>query len=236
MPLESRTDGIIPTKILIMGVGVNPFPSYEAAIACLGRCIEQKQQIFIAAINPEKIYRAQSDLRLKALLNDANVSICDGIGAAWAARVLIGRSIPRVTGVALFYELISAAGDRSWRVFLLGAAPDVNEQAATTLLAANPRLNIAGRLDGFFEDSVTAVDAINTSEADIVFVAMGSPKQEVWIQENRGTINASILMGVGGTFDVVSGRVKWAPKIFRKTGTEWLYRLVCEPRRNVTLL
>ena len=75
------------------------------------------------------------------------------------------------------------------------------------------------------------VDDVNRSEADILFVTMGSPKQEQWIAENREAINASFCMGVGGTFDVVSGKVKWAPAICRKTGTEWLYRLLSEPKR-----
>lgn len=121
----------------------------------------------------------------------------------------------------MFYELIAAAGDRGWKIFLLGAAPEVNEQAESTLLESDPNLKIVGRMDGYFDDSA----------ANIEFVAMGSPKQEIWIQHHRSKVNASILMGVGGTFDVVSSHVKWAPKIFRQTGTEWLYRLVSDPRR-----
>ena len=131
----------------------------------------------------------------------------------------------------MFYELIAAAGDRGWKIFLLGAAPEVNEQAESTLLESDPNLKIVGRMDGYFDDSAAAVNAINLSAANIEFVAMGSPKQEIWIQHHRSKVNASILMGVGGTFDVVSSHVKWAPKIFRQTGTEWLYRLVSDPRR-----
>ena len=94
-----------------------------------------------------------------------------------------------------------------------------------------PSLKIVGSQDGFFSDSNAVVMLINQSGADIVFVAMGSPRQEEWIQQHRSQIRAPFLMGVGGTFDVVAGLVAWAPKIFRSTGTEWLYRLIREPRR-----
>lgn len=227
----SGDEKITPTKVQIMGVGVTPFDGYWHAVDSIGRLIEGQRQTFIAAINPEKLYRAQFDSELKSLLNNANITICDGIGAAMAGRVLNGKMVPRITGVALFYELIQAAEKRGWKIFLLGAAPDVNEQARLALSAANPALNIVGSLDGFFKNSDEAITAINKTGADILFVAMGSPRQEVWIQQNRDKINASVLMGVGGTFDIVSGRIRRAPKIFRKTGTEWLYRLIREPKR-----
>ncbi len=103
--------------------------------------------------------------------------------------------------------------------------------AYDTLLKSYPGLSIVGRHDGYFKNSGKVIEDINRSEADILFVAMGSPKQEQWLSENWDTIQASFCMGVGGTFDVVSGKVKWAPTICRKTGTEWLYRLVSEPKR-----
>ena len=99
------------------------------------------------------------------------------------------------------------------------------------LLENYPGLDVAGHIDGYFSDSQLVVDTINRSRANIVFVAMGSPKQEEWIARHRDNIHASILMGVGGTFDVVSGRVRRAPGVFQRTGTEWLYRLVREPGR-----
>lgn len=231
MKHNATDEKITPAKVQIMGVGVTPFGSYRHAVNSIGRLIASQRQTFIAAINPEKIYRAQIDPELKSLLNNANITICDGIGVAIAGRVLNGKMIRRVTGVALFYELIQAAGKHGWKIFLLGAAPDVNEQARLALSAANPTLNIVGSLDGFFENSDETVATINKTGTDILFVAMGSPRQEVWIQKHRGKINALVLMGVGGTFDVVSGRIQRAPKIFRKTGTEWLYRLIREPKR-----
>jgi N-acetylglucosaminyldiphosphoundecaprenol N-acetyl-beta-D-mannosaminyltransferase len=214
-----------------MGVKVTPFETYGDAIRTVSALLESGDKAFSAAINPEKIYRASYDNQVRDLLNQAEICICDGIGAALAVRVLHGRKIGRITGVSLFFELVKAAADRKWKIFLLGAGPDVSAAAAKKLQENHPALQIVGRQDGYFQNSDEVVEAINNSGAQLVFVAMGSPKQELWITENRGKINAPFCMGVGGTFDVVCGKVEWAPEFFRKTGTEWLYRLVREPKR-----
>ncbi len=228
---ELEIEKIVPAPLPLMGVKVTPFNDYQHAVATVGQLLDAKQKTFSAAINPEKIYRASHDSQLRDLLNHAEICICDGTGAAIAVRVLHGKKIGRITGVSLFFELIKAAADRQWKVFLLGAGPDVNEAAAEKLLEDYPSLQIVGRQDGYFKDSDQVVEAINASGAQLVFVAMGSPKQEIWITENRDKLNAPFCMGVGGTFDVVCGKVEWAPEFYRKTGTEWLYRLVKEPKR-----
>ena len=221
----------LPEKIPVMGVHITPFASYAEACQGIGELIATRQKAFSVAINPEKIYRAQHDETLCRLLNVAQIGICDGIGAALAVRLLRGASIPRITGISLFNELVRAAEKNAWKIFLLGASPESNQGTEQNLLTTHPNLKIVGRRDGYFQDSAEVVAQINTSGADIVFVAMGSPKQELWIHENRADIEAPFCMGVGGTFDVVSGKAKWAPPVFRKSGTEWLYRLICEPKR-----
>ncbi|MBV5327484.1 MAG: WecB/TagA/CpsF family glycosyltransferase, partial [Chlorobium sp.] len=123
------------------------------------------------------------------------------------------------------------AAQKGWRIFLLGASAESNQGACDKLAAEYPGLKIVGRIDGYFQNSDEVVNRINASGADLVFVAMGSPKQERWIDENRPALDAPFCMGVGGTFDVVSGKAKWAPAFCRKTGTEWLYRLIVEPKR-----
>ena len=220
-----------PDAISLMGLKITPFSNYTHACECVGRLIRSGGKAFSVAINPEKIFRASYDKSLAELLNRAQIAICDGIGTALAVRLLYGYSISRITGVSLFYELIKAAASKRWKLYLLGASPESNEGACKNLLAKYPALQIVGRHDGYFDDSNEVIQAANDSGADILFVAMGSPKQEAWIAGNRDKIKASFCMGVGGTFDVVSGKVKWAPAICRKTGTEWLYRLVSEPKR-----
>lgn len=221
----------LPTPLPLMGVKVTPFESYRHALMSIREIIESQTKGFSAAINPEKIYRAHHDDQVKSLLNLADVCICDGIGAAFAARILHGRKICRITGIALFFALIKEAADRGWRVFLLGAEPEVNRIATQQLKGDFPSLQIVGGQDGYFKDTEKVVQAINDSGAQLLFVAMGSPRQEQWITDNRKDIDAPFCMGIGGTFDVVAGKVEWAPAFFQKTGTEWLYRLVREPKR-----
>jgi N-acetylglucosaminyldiphosphoundecaprenol N-acetyl-beta-D-mannosaminyltransferase len=224
-------DDQLPASITVMGVNITPFSDYAQVSRCIEELIASGKKAFSVAINPEKIYRANHEPELKTLLNRADIGICDGIGAALAVRLLKGTAISRITGISLFFELVKAASAKGWKVFLLGASPESNEGAFKKLSEDYPTLKIVGRVDGYFKDSQEVISQINSSGADIVFVAMGSPKQELWIAENRDAINASFCMGVGGTFDVVSGKVEWAPPFFRTTGTEWLYRLVREPKR-----
>jgi len=183
------------------------------------------------AINPEKIHRAGIEPELWHLIRQANLHICDGIGASVAARLLHGMHIRRITGVQLFIELMAAAEKEALSVFLLGASRESNDGARKCLERRYPALRIAGNQDGYFDDNERVVHQINRSGADMLFVALGSPRQEKWIAEHRDQINASFCMGVGGTLDVLSGHAKWAPSVFRKTGTEFLYRLARNPRR-----
>ncbi|MBN2810090.1 MAG: WecB/TagA/CpsF family glycosyltransferase [Deltaproteobacteria bacterium] len=221
----------LPQNLPLMTLQVTPFTDYAHACICVGELVTSGQKAFSVAINPEKLYKAEQDRELASLINQAQIFICDGIGAALAVRVLDGRAITRITGVALFYALVKKAAVAGWRIYLLGAAPEVNRSACERLLQDYPDLQIVGRHDGYFTDSEKIVDDINASGAEILFVAMGSPKQEAWIAGHRERINAAFCMGVGGTFDVVSGKVRWAPLFFRQTGTEWFYRLLSEPKR-----
>ncbi|MEA3227255.1 MAG: WecB/TagA/CpsF family glycosyltransferase, partial [Planctomycetota bacterium] len=119
-----------------------------------------------------------------------------------------------------------------WGVYLLGASSQSNAAARSRLQETYPDLKIVGWQDGYFEDSDAVVEHINASGASLLFAAMGSPKQEHWISRHRHAINANFCMGVGGSFDIASGGLKRSPKVFRVTGTEFLFRLVMEPRKR----
>lgn len=215
----------------ILGVRISLFRSYRHAVDMIVERIILGEKTFCIAINPEKIYRAQKDIALRELLNLADLPICDGVGAVLAARLLHRRKIARITGVQLFLHLMQVAEDHKLGVYLLGASAESNAQACLNLLAKHPRLRIVGSGDGYFLDDREMVNQINASDADMLFVAMGSPRQEKWIATHRHEIRAPFCMGIGGTLDVVAGRVAWAPAICRRTGTEFLYRLFKEPRR-----
>jgi len=191
--------------------------------------IVARRPTFAVAINPEKIYRARQDPRLLAVLQDATFGLCDGIGVAVAGLLLHRHLLQRCTGCDFFFRMTERAALRGWGVFLLGASAEANERAAAKLTERYPGLRIVGRRDGFFSDSAAVVREINESGADLLFVAMGSPKQELWLAEQRASLQAPFCMGVGGSFDVAGGLARRAPKFFQKTGTEYLFQLVTRP-------
>ncbi len=237
-PRQIEITGPPGDTVSVLGIQVDAFKSYDQAIQFSRGKIETRTKTFCVAMNPEKMYRATRDGKLKAVLDQANLRICDGIGVALASWLLHGRMLFRCTGVDLFLRLIEAAAAKGWRVFFLGASPDSNFDAVENLLRSYPALQIAGCRDGYFDDSREVVQLINDSGADLLFVSMGSPRQEYWISEHLHHVTAPFCMGVGGSFDIVSGTAQRAPLAFRKTGTEWLFRLIREPariRRQVAL-
>ena len=221
-----------PRRIEILGVPVDCLTmdrTVELAASVLAGNVAHS----IVAVNPEKVMRARYDVRLRDQLRRAGVLIPDGIGVVIAARILgLGR-LQRVPGSELMPRLCELAGRTGRRVFLFGAAPDVNERAAQVLQTRYRGLTVAGTQHGCLKDGdmPDLVGRINSSQADILFVALGSPKQEDWIDRYLPQLNVKICQGVGGTFDVIAGRVRRAPAAFRAVHLEWFYRLVANPRR-----
>ena len=211
---------------------MTPFETYDQVLERVEKAVESNRKSFCAAINPIKIYRAWHEPDLLTLLRQADINICDGVGVSIASRILHGRAIPRITGCDLFFRLLPVAARKGWGVYLLGASAPSNAATRAGLQSMYPGLRIVGWHDGYFEDSAEVIEQINASGADLLFVAMGSPKQEYWIGRHRQAIDASFCMGVGGSFDVASGAVRRAPRIFRMTGTEFLFRFVMEPRKR----
>jgi exopolysaccharide biosynthesis WecB/TagA/CpsF family protein len=222
----------IPTPIEIMKIPVTPFSSYEQALGCAEKIVESSSKSFWVAINPIKIYKAWNNSELLELLRQADVGLCDGMGVAVTSKMLYGKNLFRCTGCDLFFRLISLASRKGWSVYMLGSSAQINEAARAKLLKKYPGLKIAGWQDGYFKDSRKVVERINSSKANILFVAMGSPKQELWIWEHWQAIDTNFCMGVGGSFDIAAGNLKRAPKFFQVTGTEFLYRLICEPLKR----
>ncbi|UCD53210.1 MAG: WecB/TagA/CpsF family glycosyltransferase [Phycisphaerales bacterium] len=218
-------------KLEILGIPLSPLASYDEAVDHVVERVRGGQKTFCVALTPEKSQRAHRDDELKQIIQSAEIQICDGVGVAIAARVLHGRKVARVTGVELFTKLLIRAEAEDLAVFLLGASPESNAGACEEIGQMCPRLRIVGSQHGYFEDAATVVEAINASGADMLFVAMGSPRQEKWIARHRDKLAVPFRMGVGGSFDVLSGAATRAPRLFRRTGTEFLYRFVKEPKR-----
>jgi exopolysaccharide biosynthesis WecB/TagA/CpsF family protein len=221
-----------PIPINVMGVPIVPFESYSQALECIENSVDSRKKSFWIAINPQKCYRAWQESELMDILNQADVVFCDGVGMSLASKILNGQMLTRCTGCDLFFKTLSLATQKNWGVFLLGASTKSNSEACKKLKETYPNLRIVGQQHGYFENSSLVIEQINASKADLLFVAMGSPKQEYWIWHNRQAIEVPFCMGVGGTFDVASGDLIRAPKIFQKTGTEFLFQLITEPLKR----
>ncbi len=204
----------------------------RGAVDRVDEAIQSGSQMAIFAMNPEKVIAAQRDQGLAATLASAELLIPDGIGVVMALRRQ-GLDVERVPGSELMPALCELAALRSASVYLLGARPEVNARAAAALRASYPRLQIAGRHDGYFSEAQTqeVIADINASGAAIVFVALGSPRQERWIMTHREQLQVAVLQGVGGTFDVLAGAVRRAPPLWLRLNLEWLYRLLSQPSR-----
>lgn len=203
----------------------------EEALNEVEDIIRDKKPSFVVAINPEKIMKAKKDEGLRKLLNSAAIQIPDGVGVLIASKLKRGSIKKRVTGIDLMQNICKRASQKGYRVFLLGAKPGVAKRAAEILKEKYTGLNICGIRDGYFKDEDNVIDEIRESRADIIFVAMGSPKQENWITGNMEKYNVPLSMGVGGSFDVICGNIKRAPDFMCKMGLEWFYRLIKEPSR-----
>ncbi|MGR6341114.1 WecB/TagA/CpsF family glycosyltransferase [Priestia megaterium] len=214
----------------ILGIDVCSDTYDELAVKLL-QDIDKGRKSFIVAINPEKIMKAQEDRELKSLLNQATYQIPDGIGVILASKLKKGRIRERVTGIDMMLKLCKEATNNGKRIFLYGAKPGIADEAKAKLEEMFPGILIVGTLNGYEKNEEVIERTINDSGAEIVFVALGSPAQENWIIAHKEKLNPSVYQGVGGSFDVISGRLNRAPAVFQKFGLEWLYRLVKEPWR-----
>lgn len=205
--------------------------SYDELKHAVYNDYKEGRKVFLVAINPEKILKARKDEKLMNLLNNATYQIADGVGIIYASRIQKGQIKSRVTGIDSMEMLCELSNDKGLKIFLYGAKPEVVKAAKDKLEEKYKNISITGYIDGYVQDNDKVIEEINKSKADIVFVAMGSPKQEYWIVENMDKVSPTIFQGVGGTFDVISGRIKRAPRWMQKMGLEWFYRLVKEPKR-----
>lgn len=192
----------------------------------------QKGTIF--AVNPEKIMRARENEELKCALDNSSLLIPDGVGVTWAARALaLTDSMDRVAGADLMPKLCELAERKLYRVFLFGGKEEVNRRAVEELQLRFPALQISGRHHGYVNDldGPALIREINASKTQILFVALGSPRQELWISRYQSELDVSVCQGIGGTLDILAGSVKRAPEVWRRNKLEWLYRLLNQPSR-----
>ena len=188
---------------------------------------------YIVAVNPEKVFAIKSNDFLNDFLANASLVVPDGIGVVAAIKLLYGDTIGRVPGADLMQEICARAPHKGYRIFIYGGKEEVNREAVEVLQEKHPGLQVVGRANGYVsEDEMPSlIRQINESCADILFVALGSPKQEQWLYEHLAEVNVRVCQGIGGTLDTIVGNVPRAPKFFQRCHLEWFYRLLKQPSR-----
>lgn len=228
-------------KISIMDVGLNNTNKAEAKRIIDERLEDGGDEIFtIFTPNTEIIMFCNKDSELKRIINKGSLVLADGIGLIYASKI---RRVPikeRVTGFDTSVEILKIAVEKGYKVFLLGGAPGIAGKASENISREYGDV-VCGHQHGYFkgqhigypdhEEEREIIKRINDLKPDIMFVGLGSPKQEKWIEYHRNKLDTNIIIGNGGTIDVLSGNVKRAPQFFQKLGLEWLYRLLADPKR-----
>ncbi len=205
----------------------------EETLKRIEKFIEEKQVVQHVVVNVAKLVYAQSDENLKNIINSCPLINVDGAGVILGAKFL-GINIPqRVTGIDLMEKLIEFSSQKGYKVYFFGAKEEIVSSVVKIYAEKYPTLCIAGFRNGYYEDAdeENVAAEIEASDADILFVAMGSPKKEFFLNKYSQKIGIPFTMGVGGSFDVVAGKVKRAPQWIQKIHSEWIFRLIQEPKR-----
>ena len=214
----------IQNKAKIQGFEVNTYSEEEAFV----RIQESGGQV--VTINPEIIAMAKEDAELKEIINSAELVIPDGIGVEIGLKIL-GHNVKRIPGINFARRLLTTSVKNAQTVALVGSKPTVLKKTIDNLRNEIQGINIIYSRDGYFGDNQNVIEDLKLCKPDIILVAMGAPKQEKFIYQLKKVLPNSIMVGVGGSFDVWSGFIKRAPEIYQKLGLEWLYRTILEPER-----
>jgi N-acetylglucosaminyldiphosphoundecaprenol N-acetyl-beta-D-mannosaminyltransferase len=217
---------------VLFGVPITPATMPEA-LDQVDRAIRDKQRLLIGVVNAAKIVNMRRDPELRQDVLSSDIIFADGMSVVWASR-LLGRPLPeRVAGIDLMYGILERGQEKGYRVYLLGATREVVETAADRIRKQYPGVAIVGHQHGYFSDAEeeAVASAIADTRPDVLFVAITSPRKERFLARWSGRLGVSVWHGVGGSFDVLAGKVERAPEAWQRLGLEWLYRVKQEPRR-----
>ncbi|SFH76654.1 WecB/TagA/CpsF family glycosyltransferase [Pisciglobus halotolerans] len=218
-------------KVNVIGIVFDNYTKKEFIQFFLER-INKKEKTFVVTANPEIVMFAKNNPFYYKIIKKANYVVPDGVGVIKGAQLLGSPLAERVPGFELMLALLQEANLNQLRVYFLGAKQEVVEKAVAQVRKDYPLIQIAGYHDGYFDlKDKKMINEVQGTQPDIVFVALGFPKQEKWISQYLETAEKGILMGVGGSFDVLSGNARRAPKFFLDHNIEWFYRLLKQPSR-----
>ncbi|MBV9119237.1 MAG: WecB/TagA/CpsF family glycosyltransferase [Chloroflexi bacterium] len=215
--------------VRFLGVRVDDVTLDEAA-ALAGEYVLSGAPRQIATVNPEFVMAARRDPAFQATLEAADLCVPDGVGLMWGSWLLRRPLHGRVPGVDLVWKIAELAAERGWSLFLLGGRAGAAQATADRLCERFPRLPIAGVAE-YDPNDPAALEVVRAAHPDVLLVAYGAPAQDLWIRDHAGTLGVPLSLGIGGTFDFISGRARRAPRWLRRLGLEWLHRLTREPWR-----
>ena len=203
---------------------------FKDAIEKANICVENNRIAQIVTINPEMFSEAERNKDFAEVLDNAEIIVPDGIGVKIALKIM-GIESERVPGIDLAKNLLKIAESKRWTVALIGAKEEIISKTVLNLKNELPNLNIVYAHNGYFDNDNIIYNELKQAKPQLILVAMGSPRQELFIYNAKKVLERGLMIGIGGSFDVWSGNIKRAPEIFQKTGTEWLYRTITQPER-----
>lgn len=221
-------------RLPILDIWVDPVSRDEALQKVRGFLDHGDRPHAIFAANPEKNFSVPADAELYQCYLEADLLLPDGIGVVLAARLLHGKRLQRLPGSEFIFDICQLAATEGHAIFVYGAREEVNLRSVELLRERYPGLRIAGRANGYVpkEEMPGLIERINASQAAILFLALGSPRQEKWFAAHKNELSSvRVVQGIGGTLDTIGGDVQRAPDFWCRHNLEWLYRLAKEPKR-----
>ncbi|MEN6413686.1 MAG: WecB/TagA/CpsF family glycosyltransferase [Veillonellales bacterium] len=224
-------------RIAVLNTQINAV-TMEEAVSLIEKFIQERVPHLVATANAEMVMLAEKDKELAEILKNADLIVPDGAGVVWAARHQ-GYIVPeRVAGYDLVQYLLKRSAAKGYRVFLFGGSPGIADRARIVAEQYYKGVKILGTCNGFFDAKreQEIIQMIQSVQPDILLVALGVPKQEKWLARHMSQLNVPVSIGVGGTFDVMSGVMKRAPLWMQRANIEWLFRLISQPKRAMRML
>lgn len=205
--------------------------SMEEVLDLVDKSIQDRKKLHIGVVNAAKIVRMQTDAALRDSVLASDVIFADGMAVVWASRLLGVPLVGRIAGIDLMFGIFARGDQKSHRIYCLGATDEVVGKVEQEVLRLYPGVRLVGARNGYFSDEEEVARHIHAARPDVLFVAITSPRKEKFLERWQSFMDVPVCHGVGGSFDVMAGKVRRAPKIWQKMGMEWLYRVLQEPRR-----
>ena len=223
-------------RVNILGTQVSSITTSDL-LADFKVAIQNKKLIQVAITPVNSILAAHKNPQVQSAYNTAHYVLCDGMPVKWASTFLNTPIKERITGLDLLPNLVELCSKNDFSIFLLGASPGVGDKLKDIILNQYPQAKIVGVYVPPFmttfkaDENNNMISAVNAASPDVLLVSLTAPKQDIWIANNKDALNATLLVGIGGAFEVMAGLAKRAPKWVQKAGLEWLYRFIQEPKR-----